>query len=95
MNNMTLGELIEKIGELVIQYEKSEREINIEDKTTKIFKTKDVLKMYPALTMYALTRAVKEDLIPVIKIGNINYFSKEDIEKFIRQQTLKNKLKNL
>lgn len=45
--------------------------------------------MYPALTLYSLNKAVKEQRLPVVKIGNLNYFTKEDIEKFIKIHTIK------
>lgn len=81
MDNITLGELIEKIGALIIQYEKSERLIEYSDeKATRLLKTKEVAKMYPALTIYSLNKAVKDGLLPVVKIGNTNYFNKDDIE---------------
>ena len=91
MKNITLGELIEQIGALIIQYEKSERIINNDEiKTTHLLKTKDVIKMYPALTMYSINNAIKSGLLPVIKLGNLNYFVKDDIEKYIMQRTIKN-----
>ena len=45
--------------------------------------------MYPALTLYSLNKAIKEERLPVIKIGNLNYFTKEDIEKFLKSQTIR------
>ena len=50
---------------------------------------KDVTNMYPALTLYSLNKAIKEERLPVIKIGNLNYFTKEDIERFLKSQTIK------
>ena len=87
---ITLGELIQKIGELVIQYERSSIVGNVDNEhSTHLLKQKDVINLYPALTLYSLNKAVKEERLPVIKIGNLNYFTKEDIEKFLRAQTIK------
>ena len=44
--------------------------------------------MYPALTLYSLNKAIRDEKISVIKIGNINYFTKEEIERFIKYQTI-------
>lgn len=87
---MTLGELIQQIGTLIISYERSNnmREYE-EENATKLLKMKDVINMYPALTLYSLNKAIKEERLPVIKIGNLNYFTKEDIEKFLKLQTIR------
>jgi len=87
---MSLGELIQQIGNLIISYEHSQNmKIYEDDNSTKLLKTKDVIEMYPALTLYSLNKAVKEQRLPVVKIGNLNYFTKEDIEKFIKIHTIK------
>ena len=73
---------------MIIQYEETSY-ANISDNSTHLLKTKDVIEMYPALTLYSLNKAIKEEKIPVIKIGNLNYFTEQDIENFIHSQTLK------
>ena len=82
--------LIYNIGKMIMDYEKT---ICIdeykEEKLTKLLKTKEVTKLYPALTLYALNKAVSEERLPVIKIGNLNYFTKDDIEKFLKHQSIK------
>ena len=62
---------------------------NDDERATKLLKAKDIVKMYPAFTMYSLNKAIKEERIPIVKIGNLNYFVKEDIEKYIKMQTMK------
>lgn len=52
-------------------------------KQHKLIKTKDVIKEYPVLTLYALDKAVKDNKIPYTRIGNTNYFDVQDIELFI------------
>lgn len=83
-SNYTLGDLISCIGSLIKQYENN---LNIEntntDKSGRLLKTKDVIKEYPYLTIYALDKAVKDKKLPVTKIGNTNYFNTDDIEAFI------------
>ena len=83
-SNYTLGDLISCIGSLIKQYENN---LNIEntntDKSSRLLKTKDVIKEYPYLTIYALDKAVKDKKLSVTKIGNTNYFNTDDIEGFI------------
>lgn len=87
---MTLGELIQQIGTMIIKYEQNENiKFDNNDNSTKLLKMKDVVNMYPALTLYALNKAIKEDRLSVIKIGNLNYFTKEEIEKFLKSQTIR------
>lgn len=50
---------------------------------------KDVISMYPALTLYSLNKAIKEEKLPVIKVGNLNYFTQDDIERFLKSQTIR------
>lgn len=52
-------------------------------KQHRLIKTKDVVKEYPILTLYALDKAVKEEKIPYTRVGNTNYFDVDDIESFI------------
>lgn len=87
---MSLGELIQQIGTLIINYENSNHIVSCnEENSTKLLKMKDVITMYPALTLYSLNKAIKEERLPVIKIGNLNYFTKEDIENFLKSQIIK------
>lgn len=84
--------MIKQIGELIIEYENSSNNFTNEMKnenSTKLIKAREVTSIYPALTLYSLNKAVKEEKISVIKIGNLNYFIKEDIEEFIKRQTIK------
>ena len=80
----TLGDLISCIGSLIKQYENN---LNVEnttnDKKGRLLKTKDVIKEYPYLTIYALDKAIKEKKLCFTKIGNTNYFNTDDIEVFI------------
>ena len=79
---MTLGQLIEKIGNLLIEYERTNSFADTEE-TNNLLKTKDVIAMYPAITLYSLNKAIKDGKIRVVKIGNLNYFKKEDVERFL------------
>lgn len=44
--------------------------------------------MYPALTLYSLNKAIRDEKISVIRIGNTNYFTKEEVESFIKLHTI-------
>lgn len=87
---MSLGELIQQIGTMIIEYEQSGNvKIDSSDNSTKLLKMKDVIKKYPALTLYSLNKAIKEERLSVIKIGNLNYFTQEEIERFLKLQTVR------
>ena len=81
--NYSLGELVFDIGCLLKKYE----QVAIETKSTgKLLKTKQVLEAYPLLTQYGLEQAVKENKIPVIKRGKLNFYDTRDIENYIQNQ---------
>ncbi len=82
-SNYTLGELIFDIGCLLKKYEETMIENN---STAKLLKTKQVLDAYPILTQYGLEQAVRENKIPVIKRGKLNYYDSNDIENYIKNQ---------
>lgn len=82
-NNFSLGELVFEIGCLLKKYEQSVAE---NSSNGKLLKTKQVLEQYPLLTQYGLEQAVKEDKIPVIKRGKLNFYDSRDIEAYIQNQ---------
>ena len=51
-----------------------------------LLKTKQVLERYPILTQYALDQAVRENKIPIIKRGKLNFYDSQDIENYIQNQ---------
>lgn len=79
----SLGELVFDIGCLLKKYEQTLAENNA---TGKLLKTKQVLEQYPLLTQYGLDQAVRENKIPVIKRGKLNFFDSRDIENYIQNQ---------
>lgn len=84
----SLGELIFDVGCLIKKYEQT-----LSDNNNKgnLLKTKQVLELYPLLTQYGLDQAVKENKIPVIKRGKLNFFDSRDIEKYIQNQKVVSK----
>ncbi len=81
--NYTLGQLIFEVGCLIKKYEGTQKHEGI---SGTLLKTKEVLELYPMMTQYGLEQAVKEDLIPVIKRGKLNFYDSNDIEKYIKSQ---------
>ena len=81
-NKISLGELFFEVGCLLKKYEANLAENN----NGKLLKTKQVLEQYPILTQYGLEQAVKEDKIPVIKRGKLNFYDSNDIEAYIQNQ---------
>ncbi len=86
--NYSLGELIFDVGCLLKKYEQTLAENN---NTGKLLKTKQVLEQYPLLTQYGLDQAVRENKIPVIKRGKLNFFDSRDIENYIQNQKVVSK----
>lgn len=84
----SLGELFFDVGCLLKKYEQTIAENN---NTGKLLKTKQVLEQYPILTQYGLDQAVRENKIPVIKRGKLNFFDSRDIEKYIQNQKIVSK----
>lgn len=83
--NYSLGELVFDIGCLLKKYEQN----LIDNKSTgKLLKTKQVLELYPLLTQYGLEQAVRENKIPVIKRGKLNFYDTRDIDSFIQNQKI-------
>lgn len=82
-NSYSLGELVFDIGCLLKKYEQTMIDNN---STGKLIKTKQVLELYPLLTQYGLEQAVKEQKIPVIKRGKLNFYDTRDIEEYIQNQ---------
>ena len=71
-----------------MEYEETTINHNNNCTPTQLLKTKDVIEMYyPSITLYSLNKALKEEKIPVVKIGNLNYFRQEDIENFLTSKT--------
>ncbi len=79
----SLGELVFDVGCLLKKYEQNLAENTI---PSKLLKTKQVLEQYPILTQYGLDQAVRENKIPVIKRGKLNFFDSKDIENYIQNQ---------
>lgn len=82
-SSYTLGELVFDIGCLLKKYEET---IIDNNGTSKLLKTKQVLDTYPILTQYGLEQAVKDNKLPVIKRGKLNYYDSKDIEEYIKNQ---------
>lgn len=85
MNN-GLGNLLIEIGIAIKKYEENNSQNKIND--SKLLKSKEVLSLYPVLTLYGLNEAVKKGLIPVVKRGKLNYYDSLDIENYLK--SLKN-----
>lgn len=81
--NYSLGQLVFEIGCLLKKYEETLVENN---SNSKLLKTKQVLELYPILTQYGLEQAVRENKIPVIKRGKLNFYDSKDIENYIQNQ---------
>ena len=48
------------IGDLITEYEQNIKNANVEKKEQKLYRTKDVVKKYPFLTIYSLFIPIKK-----------------------------------
>ena len=87
-DNYTLGELVFDVGCLLKKYEEN---MITNNNNIQLLKTKQVLEKYPILTQYGLDQAVRENKIPVIKRGKLNFFDSKDIENYIQSQKITQK----
>ena len=69
-----------EIGTIIKKYQQQNE---ISNGNQVLLKTKEVLSRYPAISNYGLNEAVKNGLIPIVKIGKLNYFDVKDIEKYL------------
>jgi hypothetical protein len=84
------------IANLIKEYENTLNQNSEENyfENKKLCRSKEVTKIYPVLTTYILDKAVREDKLPVVKIGNFNHFYLSDIEEFINANRQNNSKKN-
>ena len=54
-----------------------------EEDDNRLLKTKEVIREFPILTQYTLSKALKDKKISYTKVGHTNYFRVKDIENFI------------
>ena len=88
-----LGDLLIEIGTIINNYKKQNE---IDNGKQVLLKTKEVLSRYPAITSYGLNEGIKNGLIPVVKIGKLNYFDVKDIEKYLsRNKVIIDKVKKV
>ena len=83
MNN--LGDMLIEIGTILNKYQR-QNEVNNGNQV--LIKTKEVLNRYPAISNYGLNEAIRNGLIPVVKIGKLNYFDIKDIEKYLNSNKI-------
>ena len=90
ISNMTIGELINNLKNRE-NYSKnnSTQSINnsiiqsIDKEATILLDTNELIEQYPFFTRYNLKKAIEEDNLKFICIGNKRFFEKKDIEKWI------------
>lgn len=72
---------------LVKKYEDGETIKEKED--TKLYTLNEIINMYPSLSTYLITKAINENKLKVIWIGNRRHFYKKDVESFINSDKKK------
>lgn len=54
-----------------------------EEENKKLYTLNEILIMYPSLSTYLITKAINENKLKVVWIGNRRHFYKKDVEKFL------------
>ncbi len=81
---------LEEIASIFIVEEKPNNQVSdkIESSPSKIlYSINDLLEIYPFFTRYNINKAIQNDGLPFCFIGNKRYFNKEEIDKWIENET--------
>ncbi len=76
-----------ELANIVKKYEDSETINEKEDK--KLYTLNEIIELYPQLSTYLITKAINENKLKVIWIGNRRHFYKKDVESFINSDKKK------
>lgn len=76
-----------ELAHIVKKYEDGETVKEKED--TKLYTLNEIINMYPSLSTYLITKAINENKLKVIWIGNRRHFYKKDVENFINSDKKK------
>lgn len=76
-----------ELAHIVKKYEDGETIKEKED--TKLYTLNEIINMYPSLSTYLITKAINEDKLKVVWIGNRRHFYKKDVESFINSDKKK------
>lgn len=82
-----MSEFLMELAILVKKYEDGETIKEKED--TKLYTLNEIVNMYPSLSTYLITKAINENKLKVIWIGNRRHFYKKDVESFINSDKKK------
>ena len=82
-NYSTISEIFYLIGDFVKDLEQNSIPKNYTDIDDQLYKIKDIVKLYPILSVYSINKAVNEKKLSYTQIGKTRYYKKQDIEKFI------------
>lgn len=82
-----MSEFLMELANIVKKYEDGETIKEKED--TKLYTLDEIINMYPSLSTYLITKAINEDKLKVIWIGNRRHFYKKNVESFINSDKKK------
>lgn len=82
-----MSEFLMELAILVKKYEDGETIKEKED--TKLYTLNEIINLYPSLSTYLITKAINENKLKVIWIGNRRHFYKKNVESFINSDKKK------
>lgn len=82
-----MSKFLIELAILVKKYEDGETIKEKED--IKLYTLNEIINMYPSLSTYLITKAINENKLKVIWIGNRRHFYKKDVESFINSDKKK------
>ena len=78
-----LSDLFIQIGQLIKSYEDNMFKESLHTEKDELYSINDILKLYPKLSKYFLTKCIQEGKLPVTWIGHVRHFKIPDIEKLL------------
>lgn len=89
ISNITLGELVTILQNNIREDDKNFNQSvieKIEKEATQLYDTNEMIEKYSFFTRYNLKRAVEEENLPYVTIGNKRLYEKKAVEKWLEDK---------
>ncbi len=85
----SLGDMFIEFGNRLNEYQVNANVEKLKDNKEQLYTVKDIEKIYPMLSKYHLTKAIKDGELPVTYVGHKRFFYLKDIDAFLEKNTLR------